>query len=64
MNATAPAGAYAGDVEAGGKEIFIAIVPKGVDGGVDFRVTSPNGRVVTVTAPVGARQGLEFQVYA
>lgn len=46
------------------KEIFIAVVPKGVEGGASFQTTAPSGRKITVVAPLGGRQGLEFQVHA
>lgn len=55
---------YAGDAENATKEIFVAAVPEGVVGGAEFVATSPSGRVVSVTAPLNARPGLEFQVHA
>jgi hypothetical protein len=55
---------YAGDAENATKEIFVAVVPEGVVGGAEFVATSPSGRVVSVTAPLNARPGLEFQVHA
>lgn len=61
---TASAPYYAGVAENAKKEIFVAVVPEGVVGGAEFVATSPSGRVVSVTAPLNARPGLEFQVHA
>lgn len=45
-------------------EVFYAKVPKGVEGGQTFETKTPAGRTVTVTAPSGAREGMEFQANA
>ena len=54
-----PTGPPGGGVQ---REVFTVTVPKGVDSGQTFTVHTPSGRVVTVTAPMGAREGLQFQV--
>ena len=46
------------------REVFYVTVPKGVESGQTFDAKTPSGRKVTVTAPTGAREGLEFQVSA
>ena len=45
----------------GAREVFIAVVPKGVTEGQTFAFTTPMGRNVMLVAPTGAREGLEFQ---
>ena len=44
------------------KEVFFVKVPAGVSTGETFETKTPSGRTVTVEAPTGAREGLEFQV--
>uniref|UniRef100_A0A7S0IBI2 Uncharacterized protein n=1 Tax=Micromonas pusilla TaxID=38833 RepID=A0A7S0IBI2_MICPS len=46
------------------REVFYLTVPKGVESGQTFDAKTPSGRTVTVTAPTGAREGMEFQVSA
>ena len=43
------------------REVFVAVVPKGVAEGQTFAFTTPTGRHVMLVAPTGAREGLEFQ---
>ena len=45
-------------------EVFYVKVPAGVNAGDTFQTKTPSGRTVTVEAPTGAREGLEFQVNA
>jgi hypothetical protein len=46
------------------REVFYATVPEGVSQGEEFAARTPAGRAVTLTAPTGARGGMDFQVSA
>lgn len=68
LGSSAPAPAYpappSGVVPSVQEEVFCAKVPAGVNGGDTFETKTPSGRTVTVEAPNGAREGMEFQVNA
>jgi len=46
------------------REVFYATVPEGVSAGEEFPARTPAGRAVMLTAPTGARGGMDFQVSA